>query len=146
MGGGKCIASEKRIGITPRKSYLVNTYCQTSASMNPQEILPINLDHLHQLSEGDTEFELELLQVFVEDTEAHLEAARSAIAANDYKTLEREVHQIKGASGNVGAEAMQVLALELERQAQKQELINPTDTIDQIEDRLSQVKAFMATY
>ncbi len=114
--------------------------------MNPQANLPINLEHLHQLSEGDTEFELELLQVFVEDTEVHLEAAIGAIATNNYETLEREVHQIKGASGNVGAEAMQSLALELERQAQKQELINPTDTINQIKDRLSQVKAFMATY
>jgi histidine phosphotransfer protein HptB len=114
--------------------------------MNPQANSPINLEHLRQLSEGDTEFELELLEVFVEDTQSHLDAARGAIAANDYKTLEREVHQIKGASGNVGAEAMQALALVLERQAQKEELINPSDSIAQLSEYLSQVKAFMTTY
>jgi histidine phosphotransfer protein HptB len=114
--------------------------------MNPQANLPINLEHLRQLSEGDTEFELELLQVFVEDTQSHLDTAINAIAANDYKTLEREVHQIKGASGNVGAEAMQALALVLERQAQKEELINPSDFIAQLEEYLSQVKVFMTTY
>jgi histidine phosphotransfer protein HptB len=114
--------------------------------MNPQANLPINLEHLRQLSEGDTEFELELLQVFVEDTQSHLDAAISAIAANDYKTLEREVHQIKGASGNVGAEAMQALALVLEQQAQKEELINPSDFIVQLKEYLNQVKAFMASY
>jgi histidine phosphotransfer protein HptB len=114
--------------------------------MNPQANLPINLEHLRQLSEGDTEFELELLQVFVEDTQSHLDAAISAIAANDYKTLEREVHQIKGASGNVGAEAMQALASILERQAQKEELINSRDAITQLEQYLSQVKTFMTSY
>ena len=114
--------------------------------MNPQANLPINLEHLHQLSDGDTDFELELLQVFVEDTQSHLDAARSAIATNDYRTLEREVHQIKGASGNVGAQSMQVLALALEQQAQKQELINPTEIVSQLEQQLSQVKAFMAKY
>jgi HPt (histidine-containing phosphotransfer) domain-containing protein len=114
--------------------------------MNLQDNLPINLEHLHQLSDGDTDFELELLQVFVEDTQSHLEAARGAIAANDYGTLAREVHQIKGASGNVGADAMQALALELERQAQKQELHNPIDIIDKLAQHLSQVEVLMSKY
>jgi histidine phosphotransfer protein HptB len=114
--------------------------------MNPQANLPINLEHLHQLSEGDTDFELELLQVFVEDTQSHLDAVRSAIATNDYLTLEREAHQIKGASGNVGAEMMQALARELERQAQTQELIDPSDSLSKLEQYLNQVKTFMAKY
>lgn len=114
--------------------------------MNLQDNSPINLEHLRQLSDGDAEFELELLQVFVEDTQSHLEAARNAIATNDCKTIEREVHQIKGASANVGAQVMQVLALELEKQAQKQELINPTEIISQLEQHLSQVKALMTKY
>jgi histidine phosphotransfer protein HptB len=112
--------------------------------MSSQENLPINLEHLRQLSDGDKEFELELLQVFVEDTHSHLEAAKVAIATNDCETLAREVHQIKGASGNVGVEAMQALALNLERQAQTQELQNPTDIIQQLAEYLSQVEAFMS--
>jgi HPt (histidine-containing phosphotransfer) domain-containing protein len=112
--------------------------------MSSQENLPINLDHLRQLSDGDREFELELLQIFVEDAHSHLEAAKAAIATNDCETLAREVHQIKGASGNVGAEAMQALALDLERQAQARELQNPTGIIQQLAEYLSQIEAFIS--
>ncbi|WP_019499744.1 Hpt domain-containing protein [Pseudanabaena sp. PCC 6802] len=114
--------------------------------MTSQENLPINLDYLHQLSDGDKEFELELLQVFVEDTYSHLDLAKAAIATNDCETLAREAHQIKGASGNVGAEVMQVLALNLERQAQTKELHSPTDIIQQLSDYLSQIESFMSSY
>ncbi|MEH2239330.1 MAG: response regulator [Nostoc sp.] len=61
--------------------------------------LPIDWERLHQLSENDPEFELELLQIFVEDIQPRLEVMRIAIAAHDFEQLAREIHQIKGAIG-----------------------------------------------
>ena len=108
--------------------------------------LPIDVEHLHQISEGDTEFELELLQVFVEDTQEHIAKARLAISLQDYQLLSREAHHMKGSSGNVGSHAMQALAHELENLS-KQQSIEQTDAIlVQLEQQLLQVQDFMKTY
>ncbi|MEH2432792.1 MAG: hypothetical protein V7K25_00775 [Nostoc sp.] len=42
--------------------------------------LPIDWKRLHQLSENNSEFELELLQIFVEDIQPRLEGIKIAIA------------------------------------------------------------------
>lgn len=77
--------------------------------------LQIDWEHLHQLSENDPEFELELLQMFVKDTQAHIEVLKVAIAANDIQQLEREAHHLKGASSNVGATDIYLFAEKLEQ-------------------------------
>lgn len=107
---------------------------------------PIDLEYLNQISEGDTDFELELLQVFVEDTLEHLEASRQAIATGDYNQLAREAHHMKGASGNVGSQAMQLLATELEHQAKQSSGDKASETLVQLEVHLAQVQTFMASY
>jgi histidine phosphotransfer protein HptB len=110
--------------------------------MNP----PINLEYLHQISDGDEEFELELLNLFVEDAVTHLDAAKLAIAATDYHNLEREAHHLKGSSGNVGAEQMHAIASALEQQALKSLLDGATDKISLLEAHLQTIKAFIDTY
>ena len=59
----------------------------------------IDWESLHQLSNGDTEFELELLEVFVANVAIHLEKTRVAIASKDFQKLEREAHHLKVLSG-----------------------------------------------
>lgn len=75
----------------------------------------INWEHLHHLSDGNEEFELELLQTFVEDTQRHLQALESAIVHQDTLRLEHEAHHIKGSSANLGLTAMQATATQLEK-------------------------------
>lgn len=107
---------------------------------------PIDIEHLRQISEGDVVFELELLQVFIEDAQSHFAAAKSAVAAGDPLKLEREAHHIKGASGNVGASLMHSLANELEQQAQQQSLDGADAKLAKLEQLLEQVRVFMAGY
>lgn len=104
---------------------------------------PIDIEYLNEISEGDQEFELELLQIYIEDTEIHLVAATKAIAAHDLYTLEREAHHMKGASGNVGALSVQNLAAQLEQQARDKLLDNANSIIEELENCLQQVKAFV---
>jgi signal transduction histidine kinase/DNA-binding response OmpR family regulator len=67
---------------------------------------------------GDDELAREILAEFLTDLDQQLAALRAALAAREAETVRRRAHQIKGACGNVGALAMQALALELEHGAE----------------------------
>ena len=95
---------------------------ESAVSTTDVPALDLNWEHLHQLSEGNREFELELLQMFVEDTQTHLETLEVAIATNDCQQVMRAAHHLKGSSGNAGVTAMYISAEKLEQLADRQQL------------------------
>ena len=105
--------------------------------------LPIDWERLHQLSENNPEFELELLQIFVEDIQPRLEVIRIAIAAHDFGQIAREAHQIKGASANVGATTMHLAAEKLEQLAYNQERRGTTNFISELEEFVKRIQNFL---
>jgi histidine phosphotransfer protein HptB len=107
---------------------------------------PINLQYLSQISDGDLGFELELLNLFIEDANMHIDAAEAAIEKQDFRALEREAHHLKGSSGNVGAQSMQTLAYELEQQSLKNSFEGVTEKIQELKSYLIEVEAFVATH
>jgi len=118
-----------------------------SAQISTTEVgsydIPIDWEHLHQLSEHNTEFELELLQMFVEDTQSHLEATKAALATNDFELFEQEAHHLKGSSANVGATTMHLAAEKLEQLARRQERRGATNLISELEESVNRLKAFL---
>jgi histidine phosphotransfer protein HptB len=91
--------------------------------MSPQIApLPVDLDYLHQISEGDSEFERTILQIFVKNTQVQLQLLRNTLADcnssprddRDLLAIQYRIHEIKGASANVGAIAIEQLAIEVE--------------------------------
>ncbi|WP_071881341.1 Hpt domain-containing protein [Thalassoporum mexicanum] len=107
---------------------------------------PIDMEFIRLISDGDVEFELELLETFIEDTKVHIDAAKVAIAASDYMTVQREAHHMKGASGNVGAHTMQELASAIEQQAKQESLQDVAPKLADIETNLAEVEAFTRNY
>ncbi|MHC5737503.1 response regulator [Nostoc sp.] len=105
--------------------------------------LPIDWERLHQLSENNPEFELELLQIFVEDIQPRLEVIKIAIAAYDFEKLAHEAHQIKGASANVGATTMHLAAEKLEQLAHNQERRGSTNFISELEEFVKLIQEFL---
>ncbi|MBW4424943.1 MAG: response regulator [Nostoc desertorum CM1-VF14] len=105
--------------------------------------LPIDWERLHQLSENNPDFELELLQIFVEDIQPRLEVIKIAIADNDYEQLAIQTHQIKGASANVGATTMHLAAEKLEQLAYNQERRGTTNLILELEEFLKRIQEFL---
>jgi HPt (histidine-containing phosphotransfer) domain-containing protein len=81
-------------------------------------ILQIDWEHLHQLSDSDPEFEVQLLGLFVEDTDVHLISLKHAIAHQQFDEIEKLAHYIKGASANVGVHGIYTSAEQLEVYAQ----------------------------
>ncbi|NJN58673.1 MAG: response regulator, partial [Leptolyngbyaceae cyanobacterium SL_5_9] len=108
-------------------------------ALSPQ----LNWRHLHQISDGNREFELELLQVFVEDSQIHLEALKRAIANHEIWEVEQAAHHIKGASANVGAKIMQAAAEQLEQQARQNQIQTPDRFLTEIDQSLNQIQAFV---
>ncbi|MEH2319709.1 MAG: ATP-binding protein [Nostoc sp.] len=105
--------------------------------------LPIDWKHLHQISENNLEFELELLQIFVEDIQPRLEVMKIAIASDDFGQLALQAHQIKGASANTGATTMYLVAEKLEQLAYNQEHQGATNFISELEEFVKRIQEFL---
>ncbi|HYW21659.1 MAG TPA: response regulator [Nodularia sp. (in: cyanobacteria)] len=123
---------------------ILEHWSQVILTKNIAVELEIDWEHLHQLSENNTEFELELLQLFVEDSQLHLEATKAAIAANNFQHLAREAHHLKGASSNIGAISMQQAVEKLEQMSHEQECIGATELMIELEGFIQQIQAFLA--
>ncbi len=77
----------------------------------------IDRDRLASISDGEREFEVELLDAYIEDARDCLAGIEVALAANNWSTVAAVAHQLKGASGNVGALRMLELCVQLELEA-----------------------------
>ena len=104
----------------------------------------INLEQLHQLSGQDQEFELELLQLFIEDSVNQLKTLKTAIANQDAESIQDIAHYLKGASANLGANAMYYSAFQLEGAARDHQLDNAETLFDQLKVGLNQVQEYVA--
>ncbi|MGF1986995.1 MAG: GAF domain-containing protein [Nostoc sp. ZfuVER08] len=117
---------------------------QTASPINNTEIdQTINWEHLHQVSDNDTQFELNLLQIFVQDIKPRLEIVKSAIALYDFGQIVREAHYLKGASSNIGATAMYLAVEKLEQQALQHEHKTATKLITEIEEFVNRIQTFL---
>ena len=109
------------------------------------DLIDIDWEQLHQVSEDDPEFELELLTMLAEDVKIHIEDLRRAVVASDAIAIGHEAHYIKGASANVGIVSITALAKQIEHLAREQQLgaINPL--IAQMAIDLGHLETYLAT-
>ncbi len=112
--------------------------------MNQQPDSPVNLEQLNQISEGDIEFEIDVLQVYVEDVLQRLDKIRDQIVGNDWTQVMGEAHHLKGSSSNVGAYQVQRLALQLEELNISQDSAKALEIIDQMLIKIQAVELFIA--
>ncbi|HAX80259.1 MAG TPA: hypothetical protein DCY88_31595 [Cyanobacteria bacterium UBA11372] len=105
--------------------------------------VPVDLERLQEVTRGDTEFQLDLLQTFMEDAPTYLAQMKLARQNNDCDALARHAHQLKGGSAMVAIRTMPELAQELETQAQENRIEKAAELIEQLETILFQVKTFI---
>jgi HPt (histidine-containing phosphotransfer) domain-containing protein len=72
------------------------------------------LDELRASVEGDRAFVVELIEAYVTDGAANIEAIASAIDAGDADALVRPAHTLKSSSATLGATRVATTARELE--------------------------------
>ncbi len=98
--------------------------------------------------DGDQEIFQEIMEVFVEDVPNQIDTLKRALAEKDIGLLEKQAHTLKGASGNVGAMAIQDLAQKMEHIGKKGDL-SEMDRLDisiqTIEQEFEQIKQIIQT-
>ena len=113
---------------------------------SPSAETPVNINRLTEMSDGDREFETELIEIFVEDVELHLGELDRALETIDTESCRKKAHTIKGASGNLGATELQNLAFSLERLGSSGDLDGAGELIAQIRGEFERVKTFLNDY
>ncbi len=76
---------------------------------------PVNISRIQETSDGDLEFEKEIIEIFLSDNEHRLTVLETAVNGQDLEVIRREAHTMKGSCGNMGAEGMQEIAYRLEK-------------------------------
>lgn len=107
---------------------------------------PVDLDILREVTEDDTAFERELLQVFVTDCAERLTRLERAVKAQDDEAIRREAHTIKGAAANIGAEQLRDCALGLERAGNAQEYEFVRERVTELRAAFDEVRLFIERY
>ena len=118
--------------------------CQPGQRARSTPLQGIHWEQLHQLSDGNEAFELELLQVFVKDVSDRLMTLEGAIAQTNFYDLEQAAHYIKGASANVGLITIASLADQIERQARQRQLQDAAKQLPQLQQALDDVRRFLS--
>lgn len=117
------------------------------------DLIDIDWEQLHQVSEDDPEFELELLAMLAEDIKIHIADLHQAVIDQDASAIAHEAHYIKGSSANVGIVSIATLAKQIEQLAREQAVggASPTENRDpaplvaQMTIELNQLEAYLAT-
>ncbi len=79
--------------------------------------MPVGWDQAVALERvgGDLTLLLELTAIFFEDYPAHLACLVQSLAQEDYRTLRKAAHTLKGGLGYIGATEGETLALHIEQ-------------------------------
>ena len=89
---------------------------------------------------GDEEVANEIFAEFLEDVSHKLTTMKEDLDNNDASPLLRQVHTLKGAAANVGAEAIQEVACQIEVAGQSEDMDKAGSLIPELERQLEMLK------
>ncbi|MBK4730294.1 PAS domain S-box protein [Oxynema sp. CENA135] len=104
---------------------------------------PVDRDRLDALSRGDREFQIELLQAFMDDASGYLAHLKAALAASDAIALARHAHQLKGSSATVAIRSMPEVASAIEQMAKQNQLAPVPNYMKELETIFERVRVFL---
>lgn len=119
----------------------VQSLCFRGSERQSEE-LPLDMERLERISEGDAAFRQELLETFIEEMQLHMDKLK-IVSAEDFATLEHEAHYIKGASGNLGASKICSVAAILERESKQRKVENTSALLSQLTDAYQTFVSFV---
>jgi len=90
---------------------------ETVAEQSKESVEQIDRASVLERVEGDQELLTEMIHLFQEDAPTQLNTMREALRCGDMKLLERSAHSLKGAAGNLSAQAVTAAAGKLEKDA-----------------------------
>lgn len=124
---------------------------QTESSTSNENIMHFNLTDiifdwdglLHRLM-GDEDIAKEIIDDFLKQIPVNLFAVKKALNEEDLLLVQREAHVIKGASGNVGALALQEIAEQIEIAGEEKDLVKAGSFVEELDTQLEFLKNKLA--
>jgi two-component system sensor histidine kinase/response regulator len=101
----------------------------------------VDLTALHELTGGDADFERELIATFVASGDKCLEDIVEALRTDDYDTVGKRAHTLKGASANIHAHRLSAAASHLESAARAKALREIDGLLRELKENLRAVNA-----
>ncbi len=105
--------------------------------------LAIDWAQLYQISDGNQDFEVELIKLFFVETKTLLTSLSGAIVTQNTQHIEHIAHQIKGSSGNIGFRAMSAIADQLELQARQKNLTLAPQLLQELTQWIVEIQQFL---
>jgi two-component system, sensor histidine kinase and response regulator len=97
-------------------------------------------DALQRLGQ-DEELLTEIIQIYLEDSPAMLQAIHDAVTQADARSLQRAAHSLKGLSATLSAQPVATAAYRLEQMGATGNLSEAAAAVAQIEERVEELNA-----
>jgi two-component system sensor histidine kinase/response regulator len=136
-----CVAAgmDAHLGKPIEPGQLIDTLSRYLKAVAP--LAAIDREALRALTGGDTEFERELAQTFISSGDQCLAEIIEALRVEDFDTVRKRAHALKGASANIHATSLSKVASTLERAAAS-ELVPPLgNLVQELTEKLAAVNA-----
>jgi signal transduction histidine kinase/DNA-binding response OmpR family regulator len=114
--------------------------------MNPSRARPVEIEQIQEVADGDVEFERDLIETFLSDSEEQIRRLEGALREQDAEEVRGRAHTIKGSSANVGAKVMQELAYQMERIGAGKELAQAPDVYSELKGAFEQAREFLQAH
>ncbi len=121
-----------------------NVLVSTDKTMNEKP--PVDMDRLHEFTDGNPENLTELVSLYAKQTTEQLAQLDAAIKANDAAGVRRIAHSCAGASATCGMQRIIVPLRELERQGHEGKLTNAAELFDQTSREFKSILTILAPY
>ncbi|TAI46628.1 Hpt domain-containing protein [Flagellimonas allohymeniacidonis] len=79
-----------------------------------------SLDKINEMADGDNDFVISVISVFLDEVPTDLEGLESAVNNNDYESIYKLAHKIKPNVDLLGMEQTRATALEIETMGKNQ--------------------------
>jgi len=106
----------------------------------------VDFERLRTVTGGDVELVRELVDTYVEDTEQRMCRLDQAIQSGVAAEVRIEAHSIKGASANMGADAVRDIAFRIEQMGAQESLDEASSALGQLRARFAVARDLFEKY
>jgi CheY-like chemotaxis protein len=110
----------------------------------PQEVGPVDMERLHEFTDGNPESLKELATLYLNQTTEQLEQLDSAVAAGVASEVRRLAHSCAGASATCGMRRLAPILRELENKGLTGDLSNAAQLCSQANAEFQRIRAFLS--
>jgi PAS domain S-box-containing protein len=138
------IEEAKEPSTTPVKKGPLEPLANTGSTQGPEPetLRPPVFNHsvLVNVLMGDEELAKTVIRGFLDDIPGQIQALKDYLSSADVRSAERQAHTIKGASANIGAEALRAVAYEMEKAGKSNNLAAMQGRYNELEDQFECLK------